>query len=68
MSDGDGLALLEKLRVGEFHYVPFILMSGAVTKEVLKNVVHQGADGVLLKPFSGDTLIKKISEAIANRE
>jgi two-component system OmpR family response regulator len=68
MNDGNGIELLGRVRGGEFRSIPFILMSGAVTKEELHGAVKHGLDGILLKPFNSETLYTKIIEAIINRQ
>lgn len=64
----DGLALLEKVRSGDQHRLPFVLMSGAVSRDVLLGAVKYDPDAVLLKPFSIDLLCTKIAEAVKTRE
>lgn len=64
----DGLALLEKIRSGDQHRLPFVLMSGAVSRDVLLAAVKYDPDAVLLKPFSIDLLCAKIAEAAKARE
>lgn len=64
----DGLALLEKIRSGDQHRLPFVLMSGAVSRDVLLAAVKYDPDAVLLKPFSIDLLCAKITEAAKTRE
>jgi CheY-like chemotaxis protein len=64
----DGVALLNQIRSGEFQELPFVLMSGAVSKDVLLKAVKYDPDAVLLKPFSINALCVKIQEAIKVRE
>jgi CheY-like chemotaxis protein len=64
----DGLELLARIRSGEFHALPFVLVSGAVTADVLLAAVQYGPDAVLLKPFNIDALCVKIQEARDIRE
>jgi two-component system chemotaxis response regulator CheY len=64
----DGVALLRRIRSGGFNRLPFVLMSGAVTKEVLLTAVKYDLDAVLLKPFAIDALCVKIQEASRARE
>jgi DNA-binding response OmpR family regulator len=63
----DGLGLLTRIRSSRFHGVPFVLMSGAVTADVLRDALRYDTDAVLLKPFHIDTLHAKIREAIEVR-
>jgi len=68
MSNGTGIELLMRIRQGSLQYLPFVLMSGAVTKEVLRSAIKYDPDAVLLKPFSLSALMDKITEAARNRE
>lgn len=63
MPDLSGLDLLRLVRSGSFSSIPFVLISGVVTREELVNAIQMGADTVLLKPFSTEALMKKIQEA-----
>ncbi len=67
MPGGDGMRLLAALRLGRFCNVPFVLISGAVTRERLDAAIKGGADGVLLKPFGLDALRRRVQEAIQRR-
>ena len=64
----DGLGLLDRVRSGEFCGLPFVLMSGAVSREVLLGAVKRDPDAVVLKPFNIDLLWAKIQEAAKSRE
>ncbi len=64
----DGLTLLARVRSSEFRQMPFVLMSGAVSRDVLLTAVKHDPDAVLLKPFPIATLLAKIEEAIKSRE
>ena len=61
----DGLGLLARVRSSEFRGLPFVLMSGAVSREVLLGAAKHGPDAVVLKPFSIDVLWAKIQEVVA---
>lgn len=67
MQDGDGVALLAQVRGSEFHSTPFLLVSGAVSREQLTLAGKNGADGVLLKPFQTEALLRKVEDAINHR-
>jgi DNA-binding response OmpR family regulator len=60
----DGLELLTRVRSSRFHGVPFVLISGAVTADVLRDALRYDPDAVLLKPFHIDALHAKIREAV----
>jgi len=64
----DGIALLGRVRSGPFSGLPFVLMSGAVSRDVLLGAVRHGPDAVVLKPFDLNTLWAKIEEVAKNRE
>lgn len=68
MEDGNGIELLEKIRGSSFSSIPILLVSGIVTREQLEGAISLDADAVLLKPFSLAQMMKKIKDAIANRE
>jgi CheY-like chemotaxis protein len=68
MPGTDGGTLLGKIRSEGFRALPFVLMSGAVTRDVLLTAVRYDLDAVLLKPFSIDALCDKIQEASKVRE
>ena len=63
----DGLGLLHRIRSGEFQWLPFVLISGAVSITELRAAVKYGPDAVLLKPFAVDALYDKVHEAAAAR-
>jgi CheY-like chemotaxis protein len=64
----DGVALLKAMRAGEFRKVPFVLMSGAVSRDELLGAIRYDPDAVLLKPFRIEALRGKIEEAVQNRQ
>jgi CheY-like chemotaxis protein len=64
----DGVALLKQMRAGEFRKIPFVLMSGAVSREELLGAIRYDPDAVLLKPFRVEALCAKIEEAVQNRQ
>ena len=63
MGDLSGLDLLRLVRGGPFKSIPFVLISGVVTRDELINAIQLGADTVVLKPFSIEDLMKKIQVA-----
>ncbi|MCC7442154.1 MAG: response regulator [Bdellovibrionales bacterium] len=63
MPGWDGLKLLAELRGHPvLNAIPFILVSGAVTRPELENAARQGANGLLLKPFDHEKLLTKVKE------
>ena len=69
MSDGDGIDLLNKLRAREeTRTVPFILMSGAVSKAQLDGALKHDPDGIMLKPFGLQVLPERMRAAVDMRD
>ena len=69
MPDGNGLDLLAGIRRNQaLRNIPFVLMSGNVTKDELMGAVRYDLDGVILKPFGVQDLIGKLTDAIAKRD
>lgn len=68
MPEMDGLDFLRAIRASEFAQLPIVLMSGAVTRDELIDAAKNGADAVLVKPFSKEDLVQKVSEARARRQ
>jgi DNA-binding response OmpR family regulator len=68
MPEGDGVWLLHSIRSGPCREVPFLLISGAVSREELMGVAQMGADAVILKPFKFETLKAEATEAINRRQ
>lgn len=67
MPELSGTDLLQHLRSGPFKMIPFILMSGAVTRDHLLGALRLGADSILLKPFTSEAMLRKVQEAIESR-
>lgn len=67
MPGWDGLKLRTELLSTAYRDVPFILMSGAVTKEELEAAARRGLTSVILKPVNRENLVKKLRELIANQ-
>ena len=69
MPDGDGITLLNKLRENEiFSSIPFLLMSGAVSKAQLEGALKLDPDGIMLKPFGLQILPERMRAAIDMRD
>ena len=64
----DGVGMLRTMRAGEFRKIPFVLMSGAVSRDELLGAIKYDPDAVLLKPFRIEALCTKIEEAVQNRQ
>lgn len=69
MPDGDGIQLLNKIRANPgLASIPFLLMSGAVTKDQLQGAMKHDPDGILLKPFGTQVLPERMRAALDVRE
>ena len=69
MTNGNGIELLANIRKDkDLKPLPFVLMSGNVSKDELVGAAKYGPDAVILKPFSADVLEKKMQEAVTLRE
>lgn len=63
----DGITLLEWMRNNEkLKNAPLVLTSADSDEVSLRKVAQLGADAYLLKPFTADNLVKKVS-SIVNR-
>lgn len=67
MPGWDGLKLRVELMNTPYRDVPYVLMSGAVTREELEAAARRGLSGLLVKPVDRDALVQKINEIIANQ-
>lgn len=67
MPEMDGFQMLNHAR----QYQPdiaVVIMTGYGTVETALESLHQGADGMLLKPFSGAELIQSVEQALRDRQ
>jgi two-component system chemotaxis response regulator CheY len=56
-----GLELLKSVRSSEhLKHLPFLLVTAEARKENIVEAAHAGADGYIVKPFTGATLKEKI--------
>jgi two-component system chemotaxis response regulator CheY len=66
MPEMDGLELLKTIRnTEELKDTPFIIVSAEALKENVKTAIEAGVDNYIVKPFSAQTLKKKIEETFA---
>jgi CheY-like chemotaxis protein len=63
----DGVELLELVRQGRFRDVPFVVMSGALTRELVDQLIAKDVDSVLYKPFRIGKLIEEVRESTRRR-
>jgi two-component system, OmpR family, KDP operon response regulator KdpE len=61
LSDGDGLAVLSKLR--EWYKAPILILSVKDQEETIVKALDQGADDYLTKPFNLNELLARIRVA-----
>lgn len=64
MPGWDGLKVLSEIRNRSTAHIPFILISGAVTREELENAAKNKADAVVLKPVNKDILVSKLKDIV----
>ena len=67
MPETDGFQMLKFAR----QYQPdiaVVIMTGYGTVETALESLHQGADGMLLKPFSGAELVQSVEQALRDRQ
>jgi two-component system chemotaxis response regulator CheY len=68
MPNMSGLELLKAARNSEqLKHLPFLLVTAEAGKQNIIDAVHAGADGYIVKPFSGEVLREKI-EGILKRK
>lgn len=65
----DGLQLLQKIRHAKepICNVPFLMITAADTRSSIMSAGSHGVDAYVIKPFSVQTVVDKLSEAIQNR-
>ncbi len=63
MPEMTGDQFLSLLHQGPFRHAAFILASGSLTSEDVNTFSDLGVDGLLIKPFSTDVLLKEIDES-----
>ncbi|MFZ4626329.1 MAG: response regulator [Rhodoferax sp.] len=63
-----GLELLKVVRHSEqLKHLPFLLVTAEARKDNIIDAVHAGADGYIVKPFSGEVLREKIEGILKRR-
>lgn len=71
MPNMDGLSLLRAVRsTPALHHLPFLMITAEAKKENIIAAAQAGADGYIVKPFTGATLgekLKKIFEKMESR-
>ncbi len=72
MPNMDGLELLRAIRnTPSLHHLPFLMITAEAKKENIIAAAQAGADGYIVKPFTGATLgdkMQKIFDKMENRE
>ncbi len=68
MPNETGFELLCAVRANpRWVHTPFLMISGETCKENIVEVLHAGADGYIVKPFSGVFLEQRIDEIFEKR-
>ncbi|HBX69714.1 MAG TPA: hypothetical protein DEH25_10150 [Chloroflexi bacterium] len=67
MPQMDGFELLKMAREQQPD-LAVVIMTGYGTVETAVESLHQGADGMILKPFSGSELVQSVEQALRNRQ
>lgn len=67
MPQMDGFQLL-KLAREQQPDIAVVIMTGYGTVETAVESLHQGADGMILKPFSGAELVQSVEQALRDRQ
>ncbi len=67
MPEMDGFQMLKLARQYQSD-IAVVIMTGYGTVETALESLHQGADGMLLKPFSGAELIQSVEQALRDRQ
>ncbi len=67
MPETDGFQMLKLARQYQPN-IAVVIMTGYGTVETALESLHQGADGMLLKPFSGAELIQSVEQALRDRQ
>lgn len=61
----DGLEMLSRLKgTPEIADIPVIMMASPADRAVLPTLTERGANGVLMKPFNAETLLKEIGRVL----
>ena len=65
----DGMQLLKKIRTATTptRDIPFLMITAADTKNAILSAGKEGVDAYIIKPFSVNTIMDKITEAIEKR-
>ncbi len=63
MPEMNGIDLLARIR-HEKNKIPVIIMTALTDKKIIVEAVKAGINGVLIKPFNLDTLVREIEKAI----
>ena len=65
----DGMQLLKKIRTANTptRDIPFLMITAADTKNAILSAGKEGVDAYIIKPFSVNTIMDKITEAIEKR-
>ncbi|MFM2066221.1 MAG: hypothetical protein RLZZ584_1130 [Pseudomonadota bacterium] len=63
-----GLELLQALRADPQHaHLPVLIVTAEARKENIVAAAHAGADGYIVKPFTANTLVEKVTAILQKR-
>lgn len=64
----DGITLLRTIRQEELtRDLPVLMVTAEVTRDMILQAAHAGADGYIVKPFNASTLREKLEQIFAKR-
>jgi two-component system chemotaxis response regulator CheY len=64
----NGIELLKALRAMPQHeHLPFLVITAEARKENIVEAAHAGADGYIVKPFTANTLVEKLTAVLIKR-
>lgn len=64
----DGLAFLQWIRSGDHKALPFLMLTGSITRDDLQPLLTPMLDAIVLKPVAPDVLLRRIAQAKKTRE
>jgi two-component system chemotaxis response regulator CheY len=63
-----GLELLKAVRADPAHaHMPFLIVTAEARKDNIVAAAHEGADGYIVKPFTANTLVDKVTAILHKR-
>lgn len=66
MPNMDGLSFLRKIKTDpQYKAIPFMMLTGEMSRKSVMEAMANGVDDFLVKPFSSDDLCKKSAKLVA---